>query len=581
MSSPEPQEDAAALEAREAGEVEARKARGPLAWMAQNAVASNVLMVLLIAGGLAMLFTGIKQEVFPEIELDLVLVNVPYPGASPEEVEQGVILALEEAVLGLDGVKEIRSTANEGMGVVAIELLLGTDSDRALADVKSAVDRITSFPQDIERPVVALATNRRQVISLVIHGEREEQQLRGIAEDVRRRLLDDPNITFVDIAGTRPLEIGIEVPQEALREHGLTLDGIAQTIRQASVDVPAGAIKTRSGEVLLRTTERRDRGSEFGEIVLRGMPDGSLLRVRDVARIEDGFREVDQASLFNGEPAVLVNAYRVGDETPITIAESVFEHLRRIEPTLPDGVGIAVWNDASEIYADRISLLERNALIGLVLVILVLGLFLEPRLAFWVTLGIPISFAGSLLFLPMADVSINMISLFAFIVTLGMVVDDAIVVGEAIHHHRASGKGYLAAAIDGVREVARPVVFAILTSCVAFAPLLFVPGMMGKFFRVIPIVVIAVLLISLLESLFVLPAHLSHPMPRWLQIFTWPILKPISWLQPKTVGRWLEIFVLKVYKPSLSLALRWRYVTLAVGAATFLITVGLVVGGRV
>lgn len=576
---------------------------GWLAWFANNRVAANVIMIVLILGGFLMLATSVKQEVFPEVEIETVIINVPYPGASPEEVEQGVILAVEEAVRGLDGVKEVRGTASEGVAVVAVELLVGADKDRALNDVKSAVDRVTSLPEDAERPVISLATNRRQVISLALYGDVDELVLHDLAEDVRFDLLEHPDVTYVDVGGTRPLEISVEVPQRELREHNLTLGAVAQSIRQASVEIPGGGVKTQAGEVLLRTTERRDRGAEFGDIVLRSRPDGSALRVSDVARIEDGFKELDQSSYFNGQRAVMVNVYRVGDQTPIEVAAAVHEYADTLEGELPPGVSAATWNDSSEVYEDRIDLLARNAKVGLMLVLLILGLFLEPKLAFWVTLGIPISFAGSLLFLPAADVSINMISLFAFIVTLGMVVDDAIVVGESIYHRRSSGMGHLRAAIEGVREVATPVTFSIITTCVAFSPMLFVPGVSGKFFRNIPIVVIAVLLISLIESLLVLPAHLSHKMSVWLQGFVLVIMTVLGmvFLPPLLAGIAVVLFVIAafvhnrvrekvdsglrwfiggIYKKVLTSAMEWRYLTLALALAIGLGTCGLPAGGR-
>jgi multidrug efflux pump subunit AcrB len=557
--------------------------RGVLAWFAHNTVASNVIMTVLFVGGVVLALTSVKQEVFPEVEIDQVLINVPYPGASPAEVEEGVILAVEQAVLGLDGVKEVRSTAAEGVAVVAVELLLGTNRDRALNDVKSAVDRVTSFPQDIERPVIALATNRRQVVSVVLHGDvpDAERVLHELAERVRFDLLAKDDITYVDITGTRPLEIAVEVPQEQLRRHSLTIGEVANAVRAASIEVPAGLVKTRSGEVLLRTTERRDVGSEFREITIRSRPDGSRLRLGDVATIEDGFREEDRVARFGGERAVSVDVYRVGDEGPLDVSAAARDYVENELPgILPPGVSAEIWADSSEVYADRIDLLSRNAQMGLVLVLIVLGLFLEPRLAFWVTLGIPVSFAGAMLFLPAADVSINMISLFAFIVVLGMVVDDAIVVGEAIHERRTRGQGFAAAAIGGVREVAVPVVFSIVTTCVAFAPLLFVPGVSGKFFRNIPIVVISVLIISLIESLFVLPAHLAHPMPWYLRLLLSPILLPLQLLAKLKTERGLIWFVHKLYQPALEAALRWRYLTFAIAVAIGLGTCGLPASGR-
>ena len=546
--------------------------------MAKNPVASNVLMLVLIVGGLVTLMSGIKQEVFPEVDMDVVLVDVIYPGASPAEVEQAVVLAIEEAIRGVDGIKEVQSTAREGAATVSAELLLGAKQDRALNDVKSAVDRITSFPADVERPTVSILAPRQQAISIVLYGDVDEATLRAVAEDSRRQLLRDDRITYVELTGIRPLEISIEVPQAQLRKHHLTLDEVAARIRAASVELPGGGVKTTGGEVLLRTTERRDRGDQFEDIVLLSPPDGSQVRVRDVATVKDGFQENDRAATFNGERAAMINVFRVGDETPLTVVAAAKEHVERLQKTLPEGLHAAPWFDAAEIYEQRLSLLMRNARIGLLLVLLILGLFLEARLAFWVTLGIPISFAGALLLFPAADLSINMISLFGFIVTLGMVVDDAIVVGEAIYKQRSDGKGRLEAAIVGAREVAQPVVFAIVTTCVAFAPMLMVPGVMGKFFRVLPTLVIAVLLISLLESLLILPAHLSHPMPAWLKTLLAPYLWLMKWVSKLEVPRRLEEHIQRGYLPVLRRALRWRYFTIAAGVAILVLTAGMVAG---
>ncbi len=562
----------------ETEDIDPEKERGPIPWMAKNAVAANVLMLILIVGGLVTLASNIKQEVFPEVEMDIVSTVVTYPGASPAEVEQAVILAVEEAVRGIDGVKKITSTAMEGMGTINVELLLGADKDRALNDVKSAIDRITSFPEDVERPTVSLLSNRQQVISLVLYGDVDEATLRAVAENSRRELLRDPRVTYVELSGIRPLEISIEVPQAQLRKYDLTLDEIAARVNAASVELPGGGVKTDAGEILLRTTERRDRGNEFGEIILLSRPDGSQVRVEDIATIKDGFREIDKEATYNGKRAVMVNVFRVGNETPLTVSAAANEYVEKLQNELPEGLYAATWFDTAEMYEGRISLLMNNARIGLILVLLTLGLFLEGRLAFWVTLGIPISFCGSLLFFPITDVSINMISLFAFIITLGMVVDDAIVVGEAVYKQRSEGKGRLEAAIGGAKEVAQPVIFAILTSCFAFAPMLFVPGVMGKFFRVVPIVVIAVLLISLVESLLILPAHLSHPMPWWLRV----VLAPYLWIM-RGIGKLkmplhLQHHVQHTYVPILEKALRWRYFTITAGIAMLIATVGYVAG---
>lgn len=551
------------------------KKGGVLTWMAKNAVAANLLMIALLVGGYLTLKTSIKQEIFPEFELDFVVVNVIYPGASPAEVEKGVILAGEEAIREVEGVKRVRSTALEGSGTIVVELRSGTDADRALADVKAAIDRVTSFPEDIERPVVSLAQNRFEVISLVLYGDVDDKVLRRQAERVRDDLLADDGITVVSLFGVRNPEISIDVPQEELRRHGLTLEGIAGLVRANSVEVPGGGVKTPSGEVLMRTNERKLEGDEFEDLVVVSRPDGTEVRLGDIANVRDDFEEIDRKAYYNGKRAVMVKVYRVGDQTPVSISDKVQEYLRVNQASLAPGVKMDVWGDFSEFYRDRLALLQRNAVMGLILVIIVLGLFLEIRLAFWVTLGIPISFVGSLIFLPAANASINMISLFAFIVSLGIVVDDAIVVGEAIYKKRQDGLKGLQAAVAGVREVAVPISFAILTTIFAFAPMLFVPGPSGKFFRLLPIVVIAVLCISWIESLFILPAHLAHSGTSQKGVWGW-----INRQQGK-VGGWLDWWVQKTYVPTLKAAVRRKFLTLAICVSTLIAAVGLVAGKRV
>ncbi len=589
--------------------------KGRLAWMTQNSVAANVLMVLLIVGGL-MAIPRIKQEVFPEFELDLVVINVPYPGASPEEIEQGVVLPVEEAVRSVDGIKEVRSTASEGVAVVVAELLLSANADRVLADVKSAVDRIQSFPTDVEEPVVSRPQLRGEAISLIVYGDEGEPELRAIAERVRDDLLQDPGITTVELSGIRPLEISVEISQDQLRTYGLTHADVAAAIRAASLELPGGALRTEAGEILIRTTERRNRGREFEDIVVRMQPDGSRITVGDLGAVIDGYREVDSAASYDGQRAIKVRVFRVGEQTPLDIAATVHEYIAEHEESLPPNVHFATWNDRAEFYEGRIDLLLKNAYIGLVLVLVCLGLFLEIRLAFWVTLGIPISFIGSLIFLPLIpNASINMISLFAFILTLGMVVDDAIVVGESIFKKRRDGLPPMRAAIEGVREVFAPVFFAILTTCIFFIPLLLVPGTFGKFFMQIPIVVILVLVLSLGESLLVLPAHLGHleATRKWLWggVVVLAVAIPVvyritgEWVfalffifgicvavlittYSKTIqrvqerfSRMVEWLIEKTYRPVLGWALKRRYITLAVAFAMLAGGIGLVAGGRV
>jgi len=524
--------------------------------MTRNPVAANLLMVILMLGGI-LVGSKVKQEVFPEFDLDLILIAVPYPGATPTEVEQGVVLPIEEAIEGIDGVKKVRSTAQEGGGTVTAELMLNSDPQKALSDIKNAVDRIVTFPQDAERPTVQLGSRRKDVISMLIYGDSDHRTLRTLAEQVRDDLLSFEEITEISIANIPPVEISVEIGQETLRAHGLTLAMIAETISGNSLDLPGGAVKTRNGEILIRTTERRELGREFEEIEILSLTDGSKLRLGDIAHVKDGYAEFDAEATYNGKPAIEVRVYRVGDQTPIEIANIVKKYVDTADESLPDGVNIAVWSDQSKIYRDRIDLLLRNAGIGLILVMLILGLFMEIRLAFWVTMGIPISFLGSLFLMPAMDVSINMISLFAFIVTLGMVVDDAIVVGESAFHLRRQGVDKLEAAIGGVKKVARPVTFAILTTIVAFMPMFFVPGVSGKLFRVIPAIVVSVLLISWVESLFILPAHLAHLKDPKTTGFA-------GWFNRKhrAIGNGFEWCIEHLYGPVLRMALKWRMTTI-------------------
>lgn len=567
--------------------------RGAVGWMARNTVAANLLMATLLVGGVvASLF--VPQEVFPEFDMDMISVRVDYPGASPEEVEEGIVLALEESIRGLDGIKKVTSSSGEGSGTVFAEIQLGEDPDEVTAEVKNAVDRVTSLPEDAERPIVSLMTNRREVITVALYGDQEEATLKELAESFREKLLAGDDVTQVALTGVRPVEIGVEVPLATLRRHGLTLDGIAQKIRQHSVQLPGGTLKTAAGEVLVRTDERRDTGRELAEVPILTDPSGAEVRLGELAAIEDGFSEVDQFATFNGKRAVGVQTFRVGDQTPMQIAESVKAAMEEFRRTVPGDVDLAVVSDWSELYRDRMDLLLRNAWFGLVLVFVTLALFLEMRLAFWVTLGIPVSFAGAFLLMPAWGGSLNMITLFAFIVTLGMVVDDAIVVGENFYELRQRGVPLLEAATRGATEVGLPVVFSVLTTLVAFAPLFFVPGVMGKFFWAVPAIVISVLSVSLVECLFVLPAHLGHepgvPKKGALRVLLFPLgllllaLRPVVWVfdHLRRFFSWgLERFIAKLYGPFLHGMLRRRYLSIAAALSVLVAILGLVAGGRV
>ena len=552
-----------------------RRDRGPIAWMVNNRVTPNLLMLFLLLGGLFMT-SRIKQEVFPEFDLDLVTVSVSYPGASPEEVEQGIILAVEEAIRGIDGVKELQATASEGNGKVDAELLEGIDQQRVYQDIKQEIDRITTFPDDAEEPQVTLATRRREVLNLQFYGEVSETALRETVEQVRDRLLQNPEITQVELVGARDYEILVYVSRETLRTFSLTLTEVAARISAASIELPGGAVETTGGDILLRIKDRRDWGREFAGIPIITTADGSILTLADIATVKEGFEDTDRQAFFNGKRSMGMEVYRIGDQTPIGVSDAVRETMPRIESDLPDGIAWTINNDRSDIYRQRLELLLKNAFMGLMLVLIVLSLFLEFKLAFWVTMGIPTSFLGGLLFLPAMGVSINMISLFAFIVALGIVVDDAIVAGENIYESRQKGLSFAEAAILGARDVASPIAFSILTNVVAFLPLYFVPGTIGKVWNVIPLVVITVFLISWVESLVILPSHLAHTQSKPTNRLT---ARLHGWQQG--FSRLVLRFINRVYGPSLDFCLRWRALTVAVGLAILLIIGSYALSGRI
>jgi multidrug efflux pump subunit AcrB len=548
--------------------------RGPIAWMAGHSVAANLLMLVFLVGG-AILISQVKKEVFPDFDLDRVNITVPYPGASPEEVERGVVLAIEEAVQGLEGVEEVTASAREGVGSLRVEIIEGENIQRLAQDVQNEVDRISSFPEEAEDPQVVIAQRRRYVVELALHGDQSEWVLREVAEDIRDRLIQDPDITQVDLVGVRNYEISIEISQATLRAYNLTLNEVAQRIRRTAVELPGGAIKAESGDILVRVNERRDYGHQFGKIPIITANDGTRVLLEEMAVINDGFEETDNFATYNGKPAVMIQAYRVGDQTPISVSDAVHRQVKIINQMLPPGLALDARRDRSEVYRQRMDLMMRNGYLGLGLVFILLAIFLEARLAFWVSLGIPISILGSFLILPSMDVSINVISMFAFIITLGIVVDDAIVVGENIYYHRQNGLAWYEAAVRGAREIAKPITFSVLTNMVAFMPMLFVPGFMGKIFKFIPMVVVCVFAVSLIECLFVLPAHIGHrkrPDPSG----------PLGWLiaGQKRFSNLFGRFIRTKYGPFLSLVLRYRYLALAVGIAVLLITVAYIKSGR-
>ncbi|MGI6460856.1 MAG: efflux RND transporter permease subunit [Candidatus Hydrogenedentales bacterium] len=548
--------------------------RGAIAWMANHSVAASLILWICLAGGfIALLHT--KQEVFPDIAPDTVSISMVYPGASPEEVEHGIILAIEEGIRSLEGVKEVTSTAREGSASVMVELLLGEDVNRLGQEIKSEVDRIVTFPEEAEEPEVRIDARRRDVIEVVIYGDAPDTSLHQVAEQLRDWLLHSPDITQVDLQGLPPLEIGIEISQENLRRYRTTPEQIAQTLRNAALDLPGGGLKTPAGEILLRLKERRDYGRQFAEIPVVTTALGSQVLLKDIAYIDDSFADTDRYSKFNGQRSVHLEVYRVGSETPIGVAKAVRQLLEEYQPFLPPGIKTSTHRDRSETYRQRVELLVKNGVMGLVLVLVLLGVFLEARLAFWVMMGVPVSFMGSFLFLPAGDVTINMMSLFGFIIALGMVIDTNIVVGENVYYYHQEGLPFLEAAIRGTREVASPVVFSVLTNIVGFVPIYFIPGYVGKTFQMIPVVVCVVFVLALIESLYVLPSQLGHQRDR--------VRKGINrWLherQQKFSRRVLH-WVRDYYGPALEYVLQRRYIAIAIALGALALSLSYALSGR-
>ena len=441
-------------------------------WFIANTVAANLLMVFILIAGFFTL-SRLRIEVFPDIAIPIINVSVIYPGASPEDIEESICVKVEEQVQGVNGLKRITSSSNEGYGSINIEVENGYDIDEVKDEVKSQIDAITSFPDGAEKPTIRSFEGQPEVITIAVHGEVDEVSLLSIAEKIRDEVNDLPKITQTRL-GKKPREISIEVSENTLQKYGLSFDYIASRIRSSSMDVPGGAIETYDGEILIRSKGQAYTGDDFGLIPVLSLSDGSTLLLRDIANIVDGFQDVEYDIKFNSEPAKLIRVYRTGDQNALDIADAVHEYLKKKQPLMPPGISLTSWKDESVILRGRIELLLKNAYLGLGLVLLVLALFLKPKLAAWVALGIPISFMGGFWLLPVFDVSINMISLFTFILVLGIVVDDAIVVGENIHIFRKRGLKAEDAALEGAYQVAKPVIFAVLTTMVTFSTMVLV-----------------------------------------------------------------------------------------------------------
>jgi len=565
---------------------------GMIKWFSHNHVAGNFLMLAVLLAGFSTWFK-LKKEIFPETSIDAMTVSVLYPNATPEETERGVCVPMEEAIADLPGIKKVRSTASQNVGVVIVEVETGYNVRNVMSDVKSRVDAIDNFPEEAETPVLEEILLKAPVMSVTLSADTDETTLRQLAERVRDDLLalEQPppdsigrfiskavrgpqRISQVSIAGTRPYEISIEVPEERLRQLGLRLSDVAAAVRRSTVDLPGGSVRTERGELILRALGRRYEAAEMADIVLTTDAAGGVVRLGDVAELHDAFEDIDLTSRFDGENALVINIYRVGDEDTLTLADMVKHYVATSGNLLPEGVSLSVWNDQSLYLVGRLDLLMRNAGIGLLLVLCVLTLFLRPSLAFLVALGIPVSFAGGIWMMPLLGISVNMISLFAFILVLGIVVDDAIVTGENVYTRIQRGEHPRVAAWKGTNEVGVVVVFGVLTTVIAFTPMLGLSGVSGKIWPNIPLVVIPTLLFSLVQSKLVLPAHLSllAPSDRTKKV---NVLLRIQ----RRIADGLEAFVRNIYQPTLRKVLYWRYVMAATFLAVLVISVGVVWGG--
>jgi len=542
-----------------------------IAWFAENQVAANLVMVIIIVAGVLSL-ASTRKELIPNISLDMVTISVAYPGATPKEIEQSVCVRIEESVFDIEGIRKLTTKAAESICNVTADIEANYETRDVMDEIKTRVDAISTFPEPAERPLIREISIRSSVASVVVSGDTDERTLTHVAEMVRDELTEMKAITQVDLINARDYELSIELSEASLHEYDLSFDEVAQAVRTASLDLSAGHLKTQSGDVMLRTQSQAYSGDDYARISLRANQDGSNVRLADVANIVDGFEDVEFNVEFDNKPALLVTVYRVGEQSVLEISDSIKQYINNKYPQLPEGIELNIWQDKSEYFKSRMYLLTRNAFTGLLLVFLILVLFLRFRLAFWVSLGIPISFMGAFWLLPHFDGSINMISMFGFILVLGIVVDDAIVVGENIHKFHRKGRLGLAGAIEGAQDVAKPVVFAVLTSVVAFMPILFLPGAEGRLWMVIPMVVIITLLFSLAECLFVLPAHLST-------IKTHSSGKGKFSLLQKRFSNKLENFIENVYRPFLLKVLHWRYVTLASFVGAFIIFVAVLSAG--
>lgn len=548
--------------------------RGIIAWFAHNSVAANLLMILIFVVG-SWSAWNIQRSINPKIEINIISVTMVYPGAAPEEVEKGIILKIEESLKDIESIKRVDATANESVASLKLEIYENFDVLATMDEVKSAIDSISSFPEEAEKPVVTRMQIREHASQLQIYGNLDEHGMKALVEEVKAELLQHPDIAYAQIWGDREYEIAIEVPEATLRKYNLTLDNVASAVRGSSLDLPGGAIKTDNGEIMLRTKGQAYQQQDFERIVLITYPDGTRLTLGDIASINDGFVEQEGFALFDNTPSMAVTIFAVGDQDILTVSRASKEYMEKKRQSLPPGVHIDHWADITFYLEGRLDMMIKNLAMGGLLVFLVLSLFLNIRLAFWVMAGLPVCFLGTFILMPYFDVTLNMISLFGFILILGIVVDDAIIIGESASSACEQNGHSINNVIDGALRVATPATFGVLTTIVAFMPTLFTEGMLSKFPESLGWVVIFCLVFSLIESKWILPAHLAHMKQSSEGI--WGKLNKI----PTWTNHHLSRFITHYYKPFLLKCIANRYTTFATFFAMLILVGGLVGGGIV
>lgn len=548
---------------------------GPIRWFAHNPVAANLLMIFLLIGG-AMALPALDKEFFPSFELNLVSVSVPYPGAGPGEVEQQICVRIEEAVHDLNGVKRITSTARQNMGEVRIEAEPGYDVQRLTAEVKNRVDAISTFPTDAERPIVTELAHRHRMSIVTLAGDIGERELKELGEQLRDELAAQPNVSTVALTSPRPYEVSVEVSEYSLRRFGLTFRDVVNAIRGSSLNLPAGAIKAAGGDIQLQTRGQAYTKEDFENIPLISSNDGTQLVVGDVATVVDGFADHNVSTRFNNKSSHNMHVYVTSNPNTLATSESVNAWVMAKRPQLPPGVDLEVWQDSADPFRGRADTLVKNGIGGLLLVFIVLMLFLRPLLALWVCIGIGIAFMGTFFILPYTGVSLNMVSLAAFLLVLGIVVDDAIIVGEAVHSHQSGGVDGVAAAVNGTRSVMKPVVYAVISTMIFTAPMLFMPGEMASSAVPIPVVVILALTFSLIECMWILPSHLAHMRPA--RPSKSKLLRRMEAVRLRFADGMVN-FSIRVYRPFLERCLRANLLVSAVFIVALLFSLALYSGG--